>query len=154
MSVRIQEADFDISAEIAKLTAGDTGIGAVATFVGKVRGLADGVALSSMTLEHYPGMTETELGQIESEAKDRFKLSGSLIVHRVGTLRPGENIVMVMTCAPHRGDAIGACEFLMDYLKTRAPFWKKEADARGEGQWVDARDTDGDAAKRWQTNKL
>ena len=154
MSVRVQEADFDVSAEIAKLTAGDTGIGAVATFIGKVRGEAHGAALSSMTLEHYPGMTEAELGQIESEAQDRFKLSGSLIVHRVGTLRPGDTIVLVITCAPHRGDAFAANEFLMDYLKTRAPFWKKEAVSTGEGRWVDARDGDDDAATRWQTDKI
>jgi molybdopterin synthase catalytic subunit len=154
MSVRVQEADFDVSAEIAALTAGDTGIGAVATFIGKVRGVAHGKPLASMTLEHYPGMTEAALSQIETEAKNRFKLTGSLIVHRVGTLRPGDTIVLVITCAPHRGDAFGACEFLMDYLKTRAPFWKKEANASGEGRWVDARDGDDDAVKRWQPNKL
>jgi molybdopterin synthase catalytic subunit len=154
MSIRIQETDFDISAEIAALTAGDTGIGAVATFIGKVRGEAHGQPLSSMTLEHYPGMTEAELGQIEIEAKNRFKLSKSLVVHRVGTLYPGDSIVLVITCASHRGDAFGACEFLMDYLKTRAPFWKKEADSSGEGRWVDARDGDDAAAKRWQTNKI
>ena len=154
MSVRVQEADFDVSAEITKLTAGDAGIGAVATFIGKVRGESGGTALASMTLEHYPGMTEAELEAIDAEARQRFHLSGSLIVHRTGTLRPTDNIVLVITAAPHRGDAFSACEFLMDYLKTRAPFWKKEAGTNGAGRWVDARDGDDNAAKRWQTDKL
>lgn len=149
MSVRVQEGDFDVSQEIEALTRGDPGIGAVATFIGKVRGEAHGNALSSMTLEHYPGMTEDELGRIENEAQERFKLSASLVVHRVGELKPGDNIVLVITCSRHRGDAFQACEFLMDYLKTRAPFWKKETDAAGHGHWVDARDADDDAAGRW-----
>lgn len=149
MSVRVQESDFDVSAEIEVLTRGDTGVGAIATFIGKVRGHAHGTELQSMTLEHYPGMTEEELSRIEAEATQRFKLMASLIVHRVGELKPGDNIVLVITCSPHRGDAFAACEFLMDYLKTRAPFWKKETDAAGEGRWVDARDTDGTAAERW-----
>lgn len=149
MGVRVQEADFDVSAEIAALSNADLEIGAIATFIGKVRGTAHGHALQSMTLEHYPGMTEEELGRIEAQALSRFKLSASLIVHRVGTLRPGENIVLVITCSPHRGDAFQACEFLMDYLKTLAPFWKKETDAKGEGRWVDARECDDDAATRW-----
>jgi molybdopterin synthase catalytic subunit len=150
MSVRVEEKDFDVSAEIAALTKDDTGIGAVATFIGKVRGASHGQTLQSMTLEHYPGMTEAELTRIEVEAMQRFKLSASLIVHRVGPLQPGDNIVMVITCAPHRGDAFAACEFLMDYLKTRAPFWKKETDASGEGRWVDARECDTAAVARWQ----
>jgi molybdopterin synthase catalytic subunit len=149
MSVRVQEAGFDVSAEIAGLTDGDHGIGAVATFIGKVRGQAHGQALQAMTLEHYPGMTEGELERIEAEAKTRFNLSASLIVHRVGELQPGDPIVLVITCAPHRGDAFQACEFLMDYLKTRAPFWKKETDQSGEGRWVDARECDDTAATRW-----
>lgn len=149
MSVRVQEADFDVSKEIEALTRGDFHTGAVATFIGKVRGKAHGNALTSMTLEHYPGMTEDELARIENEAKHRFKLTASLVVHRVGELKPGDNIVLVITCAPHRGDAFQASEFLMDYLKTRAPFWKKETDAAGQGHWVDARDTDEDAATRW-----
>lgn len=151
MSVRVQEADFDVSAEIAKLTEGDHGIGAVATFIGKVRGEAHGNALQSMTLEHYPGMTEAELTRIEAEASARFALQASLIVHRIGRLAPGDNIVLVITCAPHRGDAFQACEFLMDYLKTRAPFWKKETGVTGEGRWVDAREGDDASAGRWQT---
>jgi molybdopterin synthase catalytic subunit len=149
MSVRVQEAGFDVSAEIAGLTDGDHGVGAVATFIGKVRGQAHGQALQAMTLEHYPGMTEGELERIEAEAKTRFNLSASLIVHRVGELQPGDPIVLVITCAPHRGDAFQACEFLMDYLKTRAPFWKKETDQSGEGRWVDARECDDTAVTRW-----
>lgn len=149
MGVRVQETDFDVSAEIAALSNGDHEIGAIATFIGKVRGTAHGHALQSMTLEHYPGMTEDELVRIEAEARSRFTLSASLIVHRIGTLRPGDNIVLVITCSPHRSDAFQACEFLMDYLKTLAPFWKKETDAKGEGRWVDARDCDDAAATRW-----
>ncbi len=149
MGVRVQEQDFDVSAEIAALSAADHEIGAIATFIGKVRGTAHGQTLQSMTLEHYPGMTEDELVRIEAEAQSRFKLSASLIVHRVGLLRPGDNIVLVITCSPHRGDAFQACEFLMDYLKTLAPFWKKETDTAGEGRWVDARECDDAAATRW-----
>lgn len=150
MSVRVQDADFDVSAEIAELTRGDTGIGAVATFIGKVRGESAGTALSTMALEHYPGMTEAELSRIEGEAGRRFALSASRIVHRIGALQPGDNIVLVITCAGHRGDAFAACEFLMDYLKTRAPFWKKETDESGEGRWVDARECDDTRARRWK----
>lgn len=149
MGVRVQEPDFDVSAEIAALSNADHEIGAIATFIGKVRGTAHGHALQSMTLEHYPGMTEDELVRIEAEARSRFTLSASLIVHRIGTLHPGDNIVLVITCSPHRSDAFQACEFLMDYLKTLAPFWKKETDAKGEGRWVDARDCDDAAATRW-----
>ena len=149
MSVRVDERAFDVSSEMAKLTNGDTGIGAVAIFVGKVRGGPEGAPLQSMTLEHYAGMTEAELEAIEAEAKTRFRLSASLIVHRVGTLVPGDDIVLVIACSPHRRDAFEACEFLMDYLKTRAPFWKKETGADGQGNWVDARDCDDTAARRW-----
>ena len=149
MSVRVGEADFDVSTEIARLTAGDTGIGAVATFIGKVRGEAAGSTLQSMTLEHYPGMTETELKEIETEAVSRFHLTASLIVHRIGELKPGDNIVLVITCAPHRAGAFDACAFLMDFLKTRAPFWKKETGTDGQGRWADARDCDDTAAQRW-----
>ena len=149
MSVSVEEKDFDISAEINALTLGNTGIGAVATFIGKVRGEAHGNKLQSMTLEHYPGMTEAELSDIEQEAVMRFHLSASRIVHRIGPLQPGENIVLVITCAAHRSDAFAACEFLMDYLKTRAPFWKKETGVTGEGRWVDARECDEAALTRW-----
>jgi molybdopterin synthase catalytic subunit len=153
VSVRVQTSDFDISTEIAQLTAGNTGIGAVATFVGKVRDRAGSEPLVSMTLEYYPGMTEAELERIETEARDRFKLSAALIVHRVGVLMPGDNIVLVIACAPHRHDAFAAAEFLMDYLKTRAPFWKKEVLANGEARWVDARESDDTAAGAWQAAK-
>ena len=149
MSVSVQERDFDVSAEIEALTRGDTAIGAVATFIGKVRGQAHGETLQLMTLEHYPGMTDAELASIEKEAVARFTLSASRVVHRIGPLKPGDNIVLVITCAAHRGDAFAACEFLMDYLKTRAPFWKKETGVTGEGRWVDARECDDKAASRW-----
>lgn len=150
MAVRVQEADFDISAETAALSAANHDIGAVASFIGKVRGSAHGKALQSMALEHYPGMTEGELGRIEADATQRFKLSASLIIHRVGDLKPGDNIVLVITCSRHRRDAFDACAFLMDYLKTRAPFWKKETGTDGQGHWVDARSDDDTAAERWK----
>jgi molybdopterin synthase catalytic subunit len=151
LAVRVSTADFDISAEMAKLSAGDRSIGGVALFVGKVRGEVHGSPLVSLTLEHYPGMTEAELERIEAEARQRFRLSASLIVHRVGELKPGDNIVLVVACAPHRQDAFTGAEFLMDYLKTRAPFWKKEALADGSSRWVDARESDDSAASTWSS---
>jgi len=158
MSVRVTESDFDVSAEIDALTRANHDIGAVATFIGKVRGGDLGTPpaspLVTMSLEHYPGMTEDELSRIETQAVQRFSLAASTIVHRVGTLRPGDNIVLVITASRHRGDAFGACEFLMDYLKTRAPFWKKETDASGAGRWVDARECDGERAERWHAEAL
>ena len=126
MSVRVQREDFDIGAEVARLTAGRTDIGAIVTFTGTVRAENDGGAIAGMTLEHYPGMTEQELARVEAEAAQRWPLQASLIVHRVGTLKPGDNIVLVVTASAHREAAFAAAEFLMDYLKTRAPFWKKE----------------------------
>lgn len=150
MAVRVQEADFDIAAEMRALTAGRTDIGAVVTFTGLVRGGAEGGGISEMTLEHYPGMTEEELARVEAEALARFPLQASLIVHRVGALKPGDNIVLVVAASRHRGAAFQAAEFLMDYLKTRAPFWKKERDAQGNGQWVDARESDDAAEARWR----
>ncbi|MFA7306661.1 MAG: molybdenum cofactor biosynthesis protein MoaE, partial [Hyphomicrobium sp.] len=129
----------------------DTSIGGVALFVGKVRDHKDGETLSELVLEHYPGMTEAELERIEAEAQRRFELSASLIVHRVGPLKPGDNIVLVIACAAHRQNAFAAAEFLMDYLKTRAPFWKKEVLASGKGHWVDARESDDRAAANWET---
>jgi len=151
MAVRVGPDDFDIAAEMARLTASDTGIGGIALFVGKVRDQVDGQALSELTLEHYPGMTEAELERIEGEARQRFELSASLVVHRTGTLKPGDNIVLVIACAPHRRNAFAAAEFLMDYLKTRAPFWKKEALANGQSRWIDARESDDLAAAVWQS---
>jgi len=151
MSVRVGEADFDVSAELAAVAGKDHGVGGVAIFVGKVRDYAGGEKLTSMTLEHYPGMTEAELERIETEARSRFKLSGSRIVHRVGTLAPGDNIVLVIATSPHRKDAFDATEFLMDYLKTRAPFWKKESLANGSTRWVEAHENDALAAAAWAT---
>lgn len=153
MTVSIQPQDFDITHEVDRLTAGNHGIGAVATFIGKVRGGCGSNDLSSMTLEHYPGMTEGELERIEAEAHRRFDLTASRIIHRVGTLKPGDNIVLVVTCASHRQSALAACDFLMDYLKSRAPFWKKEALSDGSSNWVDARESDRDSLSRWTTGK-
>ena len=149
MAVRVQSADFDISREIAALTAGRTDIGAIVTFTGVVRGEAGGKPLASMTLEHYPGMTEVELARVEAEAHARWPLQASLIVHRIGSLKPGDNIVLVVAASPHRHAAFEAAAFLMDYLKTRAPFWKKELARDGSGGWVDAREADTAALDRW-----
>ena len=150
MSIRVQTEDFNIGAEIAGLTGGRTDIGAVVTFTGTVRGAAGGSPITSMTLEHYPGMTEAELARVEAEANDRWPLSASLIVHRIGKLHPGNNIVLVVTASAHRHAAFEAAEFLMDYLKSRAPFWKKEARPDGTSEWVDARETDTAALQRWK----
>lgn len=150
MTVRVQREDFDAGAEIRELTAGRTDIGAVVTFTGLVRGEAKGQPVASMTLEHYPGMTEEELRRVEQEAHDRWPLQASLVIHRTGELQPGDNIVLVVTASAHRQAAFAAAEFLMDYLKTRAPFWKKEAGPDGAGHWVDARDSDETALERWR----
>ena len=150
MGVRVQREDFDVGAEVRRLTAGRTDIGAIVTFTGTVRSGNDGGVVTAMTLEHYPGMTEAELARVETEAGTRWPLQASLIVHRVGTLKPGDNIVLVVTASAHREAAFAAAEFLMDYLKTRAPFWKKETRADGTERWVDARDSDESAAGRWE----
>ncbi|MGZ5914755.1 MAG: molybdopterin synthase catalytic subunit MoaE [Hyphomicrobium sp.] len=147
MAVRVQREDFDVGAEIAAVTTGRADVGAVVTFTGRVRGDEGGVA--AMTLEHYPGMTEAELSRIEAEAQSRWPLQASLIVHRVGELKPGDNIVLVVTASAHRQAAFEAAGFLMDYLKTRAPFWKKETDASGNTVWVEAREADEHAVRRW-----
>ena len=144
MAVRIQREDFDLAAEIAQLTRGRTDIGAVATFTGICRD--DGIV--AMTLEHYPGMAEAEIERHVEEARTRWPLSGVTVIHRHGRLTPGENIVLVITASSHREAAFAAAEFLMDYLKTRAPFWKKEERAGGAG-WVEARQIDAAAAERW-----
>ena len=149
MTVRVQEADFDLGAELAALRADDPRVGALASFVGLVRDLNDGASVSEMTLEHYPGMTEKALEEIVAEAKVRWDIYGALVIHRVGPLKPCEQIVLVAVTSAHRGEAFAACEFIMDYLKTRAPFWKREATPEG-ARWVDARDTDDTAATRWQ----
>ncbi|MGE0358229.1 MAG: molybdopterin synthase catalytic subunit MoaE [Burkholderiales bacterium] len=146
--VRVQAEPFDAGREIAALTAGRRDVGAVATFVGLVRDLNEGSAVSAMTLEHYPGMTEKALEAICDEAEGRWDLLGLRVIHRVGPLAPGDAIVLVAVASAHRGEAFAACEFLMDYLKTRAPFWKKERTGSGE-RWVEARETDEAAAARW-----
>jgi len=150
MTVRVQEADFDTGAELAALRAGDARVGALASFLGLVRDLNDGASVSEMTLEHYPGMTEKALEEIVAEAKGRWELYDALVIHRVGPLKPCDQIVLVAVTSAHRGEAFAACEFIMDYLKTRAPFWKKEATPDG-GRWVDARETDDSAAERWNS---
>jgi molybdopterin synthase catalytic subunit len=149
VTVRVQEADFDLGAELAALRAGDARIGALASFVGLVRDINDGAGVSEMTLEHYPGMTEKALEAIVDEAKMRWEIYGALVIHRVGPLLPCDQIVLVAVTSAHRGEAFAACEFIMDYLKTRAPFWKREATDDG-ARWVDARDSDDSAATRWQ----
>ena len=148
MSVRIQEHDFDVSSELAALRAGDKRVGAVATFVGVVRDLNDAAQVSTLTLEHYPGMTEKALAQIVDDAKQRWDIYDALVIHRVGPLRPSDQIVLVAVTSAHRGESFAACQFIMDYLKTRAPFWKKEQTPEGE-RWVEARASDEDAAARW-----
>ena len=148
MSVTLQTHDFDIAAEIEALTAEDRDIGAVVSFTGLVREMTDAGAISSMELEHYPGMTERALEDIVRQARTRWPLNGVRVIHRHGPLAPGDRIVLVLTASRHRQAAFEAAEFLMDYLKTRAPFWKKEAGPAG-GRWVDARETDDDAADRW-----
>lgn len=148
MSVRVQEAEFDPGAEVSSFCTGRTDIGAVVTFTGIVRDVTD--SLNCMRIEHYPGMTEAALKKIESEAVERWNLGDSLIIHRFGDMKPGDLIMMVATAAPHRGDAFAAAEFLMDYLKSRAPFWKKEITPSGE-TWVDAKDEDEAALSRWSS---
>ncbi len=149
MTVRVQEADFDVGAELTALRAGDARVGALASFVGLVRDINDGARVAGMTLEHYPGMTEKALEAIVAEAKGRWDIYDALVIHRVGPLAPCDQIVLVAVTSAHRGESFAACEFIMDYLKTRAPFWKKEATPDG-GRWVDARETDDSAALRWQ----
>jgi len=148
MPVRVQTGDFDVAREIAALRAGDPRVGAVAAFIGLVRDINDAAAVSTLTLEHYPGMTEKALAQIVDEAKSRWSVYDALVVHRVGELKPTDQIVLVVVTGAHRGEAFAACEFIMDYLKTRAPFWKKEQTPAGE-RWVEARTSDDDAAARW-----
>lgn len=146
--VRIQENDFDISAEIRALRKGDPRVGAVVTFLGTVRDMNDGSKVKGMTLEHYPGMTEKALEDIISQAKTRWDIYQALVIHRVGPLLPEDQIVFVAVTSAHRGEAFAACEFMMDYLKTAAPFWKKEDTPEG-ARWVDSRVTDDAAMTRW-----
>jgi molybdopterin synthase catalytic subunit len=148
-AVRVQEADFDIGKELEALTRGRRGVGAVASFVGLVRDANDGTDVSGMTLEHYPGMTEKALEDICAQAHARWSLIDTLVIHRVGALKPGERIVLVGVSSAHRGEAFEACEFIMDYLKTRAPFWKREDTPHGS-RWVEARASDDTAAEKWK----
>jgi len=146
--VTIQTADFDAGAEMARLRAGDLGVGAVASFVGTVRDRNDGQGVQTMELEHYPGMTEQAIEAMIDAAMARFKIRAARVIHRVGLLQPGDQIVFVAVTSPHRGESFQACEFLMDYLKTQAPFWKKETTPEG-AHWVDARVSDDAALARW-----
>ncbi len=146
--IRVQREDFDVGAEMAALTAGNHAVGGLAVFVGLVRDVAGEAALGAMTLEHYPGMTEKMLERIEAEANQRWPLEASLIVHRTGRLEPGERIVLVAAASRHRQAAFEACQFLIDWLKTKAPFWKLEETADGP-KWVEARSSDDQATERW-----
>ncbi len=148
MTVRVQAHDFDLNTEILRLRQANPKVGAVASFIGVCRDLNDGNSVKTMTLEHYPGMTEKSIQQIIDQAKARWELFDVLVIHRVGTLKPTDQIVLVVVTSAHRGEAFAACEYVMDYLKTRAPFWKKEDTPTG-GRWVDARDSDDAAASRW-----
>jgi molybdopterin synthase catalytic subunit len=146
--VTVQQADFDLAAEVAALRDGDGAVGAVASFVGTVRDRSDGAPIRAMELEHYPGMTEQAIEAMVSEARRRFDIRGARVIHRVGPLLPGDQIVLVAVTSAHRHQAFQACEFLMDYLKTQAPFWKKETTPDG-ARWVDARQADDAALARW-----
>ena len=148
MPVRVQTEDFDVARELGELRAGNRAVGAVAAFIGTVRDVSDDARVVAMTLEHYPGMTEKALAGIVDDAKSRWNVIDALIIHRVGALAPTDQIVLVGVTSAHRGEAFAACEFIVDYLKTRAPFWKKEQSPSG-ARWVEARASDDEAALRW-----
>ena len=148
MAIFVQTEDFDLSAEVAKLRVHNPAVGAVVSFVGVVRDLNEGLDVRAMELEHYPGMTEKALEEIVEQASRRWQLMDCVVIHRVGALKPLDQIVLVAVATSHRGEAFAACEFIMDYLKTQAPFWKKEQTAEGE-RWVDAREADDKAAGKW-----
>ena len=152
MPVRVQVEDFDVARELGALRAGNRAIGAVAAFVGTVRDVNENAEVATMTLEHYPGMTERALADIVDAAKSRWDIVDALVIHRVGALKPADQIVLVGVTSAHRGEAFAAYEFIIDYLKTRAPFWKKEDTAAG-GRWVEARASDDEAAARWQATR-
>lgn len=152
--IRVQAPDFDIGAELAALTRGRTDIGGIASFVGVVRGTAAGRPIEAMSLEHYPGMTERALARIAADATARFDLQACVVVHRIGELRPGENIVLVLAASPHRQSALDGCAFLIDWLKTSAPFWKRERFTDGADTWVDAREADEAATSKWSLPPL
>ncbi len=148
MPIRIQTQDFDLSAEIVQLRAANPQVGAIVTFIGTVRDMNDGASVAEMELEHYPGMTEKALDDIVAQAKARWNIVDALVIHRVGPLKPLEQIVLVAVTSAHRGEAFSSCEFIMDYLKTQAPFWKKEQTPQG-ARWVDARVSDEAALAKW-----
>lgn len=148
MKIEVRSEDFDLGAEMSALRGNRSDLGAVAAFVGLMRDFNDGTSVRSMSLEHYPGMTERALTNIAQQAQARWPIDDAVIIHRVGSFAPGDQIVLVLTAARHRGDAFSACEFIMDYLKTEAPFWKKEQTPDGE-RWVDARTSDETARTRW-----
>ena len=150
MTVRVQSEDFDLGHELDALTRGNTSIGGLCSFVGLVRDMNDGSGVGGMVLEHYPGMTEKMLEEIEAQAHERWPLQASLIIHRYGPLQPGDRIVLVAAASPHRDAAFQACNFLIDWLKTKAPFWKAEQLDSGETRWVEAREGDEKAASKWQ----
>jgi len=152
-TIRLQHEDFDAAAEVAALTRARNDVGAVVTFAGICRGAEDGEPIAALTLEHYPGMAEAEIARHVTEACTRWQLKGVTVIHRHGRLTPGENIVLVVTAASHRQDAFAAAEFLMDYLKTRAPFWKQVERAGAAPTWVAAKTTDDDAAARWDARR-
>jgi molybdopterin synthase catalytic subunit len=147
--IRVQSGPFDVGAELAKLKAGTSNVGGTAIFIGTVRDISGAAKIDAMTLEHFPGMTETALQDIEAEARRRWPLDASLIVHRYGRLEPGDDIVLVIAAAAHREAALAACHFLIDWLKTKAPFWKLEEGPKG-AHWVEAKDSDDDAAASWE----
>lgn len=147
-AISVQTGDFDLSHEVACLRENDLRVGAVASFVGLVRDMNEGAGVSAMELEHYPGMTEKALEKIAAEARQRWDIYGVRVIHRVGKLAPGDQIVLVAVSSAHRGEAFAACEFVMDYLKTQAPFWKRESTPEG-ARWVEARESDDKAASRW-----
>jgi molybdopterin synthase catalytic subunit len=149
VTVRVQYEDFDAGAEIARLRLSDAGVGAVAAFVGQVRDINDGSMVGTLSLEHYPGMTEKALAAIIDQARTRWNFHDAHIIHRIGVLRPLDQIVLVLVAGGHRGECFAACEFIMDYLKTEAPFWKKESTSGGE-RWLDARVSDDVARQRWK----
>ena len=149
MAIRVQSTAFDPGAEVNAMHAANVGVGAVVSFVGYVRDFNDGLDVAGMFLEHYPGMAEEEIARVVAEAESRWPLMGVRVIHRYGAIKPGEQIVMVATASAHRGAAFAAAEFLMDYMKTRAPFWKKENTSDGP-RWVEGRDSDHAAADRWK----
>ena len=149
VSVRVQAGDFDLSAEVAQLRAANPKVGGIVTFVGTVRDLNEGAQVAEMELEHYPGMTEQSIQAIMEQAQQRWPIYDALVIHRIGPLKPMEQIVLVAVTSAHRGEAFAACEFIIDYLKTEAPFWKKEQTPDG-ARWVDARVTDETALDKWR----